>query len=64
MLTDDGVGRSKAEEIKSKSVEKSKSMGLQITADRLAMLTWTVSNLHFLIWKILLMKRESPLAQE
>jgi tetratricopeptide (TPR) repeat protein len=37
-ITDDGVGRSKADEIKSRSVEKSKSMGLQITADRLAML--------------------------
>lgn len=37
-ITDDGVGRSKADEIKSRSVEKSKSMGLQITNDRLAML--------------------------
>jgi sensor histidine kinase YesM len=37
-ITDDGVGRSKAQEIKSRSVERSKSMGLQITSDRLAML--------------------------
>jgi tetratricopeptide (TPR) repeat protein len=37
-ITDDGVGRSKAAEIKSNSVEKQKSMGLKITADRLALL--------------------------
>jgi hypothetical protein len=37
-ITDDGIGRSKAEEIKSRSAERSKSMGLQITSDRLAML--------------------------
>ena len=37
-ITDDGVGRSKAAEIKSSSVEKQKSMGLKITADRLALL--------------------------
>jgi sensor histidine kinase YesM len=38
-ITDNGVGRSKADEIKkSKTAEKSKSMGLQITNDRLAML--------------------------
>jgi len=37
-ITDDGVGRSKAAEIKTSSVEKQKSMGLKITADRLALL--------------------------
>ena len=37
-ITDDGVGRSKAAEINSRSVQKSKSMGLQITSDRLALL--------------------------
>ena len=37
-ITDDGVGRSIAKEIKSRSAEKSKSMGLQITNDRLALL--------------------------
>jgi hypothetical protein len=37
-ITDDGVGRSKAAEIKSRSTEKSKSMGLQITSERLALL--------------------------
>lgn len=37
-ITDDGVGRSKAADIKSKSTGKQKSMGLQITSDRLALL--------------------------
>jgi hypothetical protein len=38
IITDNGVGRDKAEEIKSKSAEKDKSMGLKITTDRLALL--------------------------
>jgi LytS/YehU family sensor histidine kinase len=38
IITDNGVGRSKAFEIKSKSAEKQKSMGLQITSERLALL--------------------------
>jgi len=38
MITDDGVGRNKAANIKSKSAEKQKSMGLQITTERLALL--------------------------
>ena len=37
-ITDNGVGRNKAAEVKSKSVEKQKSMGLQITTERLALL--------------------------
>ena len=37
-ITDDGVGRKKAAEINSKSAEKKKSMGMQITAKRLALL--------------------------
>jgi LytS/YehU family sensor histidine kinase len=37
-ITDNGIGRDKAEEIKSKSAEKEKSMGLKITAERLALL--------------------------
>jgi len=36
-ITDNGVGRNKASEIKSKSIEKQKSMGLQITKERLAL---------------------------
>jgi tetratricopeptide (TPR) repeat protein len=38
VVTDNGVGRKKAEEIKSKSAEKEKSMGLKITTDRLSLL--------------------------
>ncbi|HLO83115.1 MAG TPA: histidine kinase [Chitinophagaceae bacterium] len=34
-ITDNGIGRDKAEAIKSKSVEKDKSLGLKITSDRL-----------------------------
>jgi tetratricopeptide (TPR) repeat protein len=36
-ITDDGIGRAKAGEIKSRSAEKLKSLGLQLTADRLAL---------------------------
>jgi len=37
-ITDDGVGREKAEEFKSKSAEKEKSLGLKITKERLSLL--------------------------
>jgi SLT domain-containing protein len=37
-ITDDGIGRKKAAELKSKSASIHKSMGLKITADRIAML--------------------------
>ena len=37
-IADDGVGREKASELKSKSANKDKSMGLQITRQRLALL--------------------------
>jgi tetratricopeptide (TPR) repeat protein len=37
-ITDNGVGREKAEAFKSKTAEKEKSMGLKITTDRLALL--------------------------
>lgn len=37
-ITDNGIGREKAESLKSKSAEKQKSMGMQITAERLALL--------------------------
>jgi hypothetical protein len=37
-VTDNGIGRNKAAEIKSKSIEQKKSMGLQITSQRLALL--------------------------
>src|SRR5215212_8378056 len=38
LIEDNGVGRTKAAELKSKSVEKKKSFGLQITKERLALL--------------------------
>ncbi len=38
VITDDGIGRAKAAELKSKSSEKEKSLGLQITTQRLALL--------------------------
>ncbi len=37
-ISDDGIGRKKAMEMKSKSVEKDKSLGLKITTERLALL--------------------------
>ncbi|HLZ88736.1 MAG TPA: hypothetical protein VKQ52_15880, partial [Puia sp.] len=39
IVRDNGVGRKRAGLLKSKSVEKHKSMGLQITAERMALLT-------------------------
>ena len=38
IITDNGVGREKAEELNSKTAEKQKSMGLKITTERLALL--------------------------
>jgi len=38
IITDNGVGRQKAEELNSKTAEKEKSMGLRITTERLALL--------------------------
>ena len=37
VITDNGVGREKATELKSKTAEKEKSMGLKITTERLAL---------------------------
>ena len=44
-ITDDGVGRAKAAEYKSKSATKSKSFGLQLTADRIALIN-QIYNTH------------------
>ena len=38
MIEDDGIGRDKASEMKSKSAESQKSLGLKITTERLALL--------------------------
>lgn len=37
-VTDDGVGRARAGELKSKSAGKHKSFGMQVTADRIRMI--------------------------
>jgi tetratricopeptide (TPR) repeat protein len=47
VIRDNGIGRRKAALLKSKSVEKHKSMGLQITAERMALLTGTTMDEPF-----------------
>jgi tetratricopeptide (TPR) repeat protein len=47
IIRDNGIGRKQAARLKSKSAEKHKSMGLQITAERLALLTGTGEAGHF-----------------
>src|SRR5437773_9293785 len=46
-ITDNGIGRNKAAAIKSKSAQKQKSMGLQITAERLALLNQDIDEQTF-----------------
>lgn len=46
-ITDNGVGRKKAESFKSKSAEKQKSMGMQITAERIALLNKDIEQTTF-----------------
>ena len=46
-IRDNGIGREGAAVLKSKSAEKHKSMGLQITAERMALLTGTGEAGHF-----------------
>jgi LytS/YehU family sensor histidine kinase len=43
-ITDDGIGRKKAAELKSKSASTHKSMGMKITADRIASMKWRKAN--------------------
>jgi tetratricopeptide (TPR) repeat protein len=47
-ISDNGIGRKKASALKSKSAEKQKSMGLQITKERLALLNEEFSSETFL----------------
>lgn len=47
IIRDNGVGRKRAAFLKSKSAEKHKSMGLQITAERMALLTGTGEPGHY-----------------
>ena len=53
IITDDGIGRTKAAMNKSKSAEKQKSMGLQITKERLALLNRDIHKQAFFIEDIL-----------
>ncbi len=53
IITDDGIGRSKAAMIKSKSAGKQKSMGLQITKERLALLNHDIYKQAFFIEDII-----------
>ena len=46
-ITDNGVGREKAAMLKSKSAEKNKSMGLQITKNRMALLNEDLNGQSF-----------------
>jgi ligand-binding sensor domain-containing protein len=48
-ITDNGIGRTKAFTIKSKSAEKNKSMGLQITKNRMALLNSNTNEHNFTI---------------
>ncbi|GGB04484.1 hypothetical protein GCM10011511_29750 [Puia dinghuensis] len=47
IIRDNGIGRKQAGLLKSKSAEKHKSMGLQITAERMALLTGSGEMQHF-----------------
>ena len=46
-ITDNGVGREKASMLKSKLTEKNKSMGLQITKNRMALLNQDLNGHSF-----------------
>jgi LytS/YehU family sensor histidine kinase len=47
VITDNGVGRKKAAMLKSKSAEKNKSLGLQITKNRMALLNGDLNGESF-----------------
>ena len=47
IISDNGIGRSKAAMLKSKSAEKQKSMGIKITTERLAMLNLDIDEQNF-----------------
>ncbi len=49
IITDNGIGRAEATLLNSKTAEKDKSMGVQITVERLALLNKTIDHKSFLI---------------
>jgi hypothetical protein len=53
-ITDDGIGRARAAELKSKSAGRHKSFGMRVTADRIALVnqldrTGTAVSIHDLV---------------
>jgi LytS/YehU family sensor histidine kinase len=63
-ITDDGIGRKKAEELKSKSASTHKSTGMRITADRIAMLQQQRQNYTFISITDLMLPDGSPFGTE
>ena len=63
-ITDDGVGRKKAAELKSKSSLTYKSMGMRITADRIAILQQSKQNNTFVSVNDLVFPDNSPAGTE
>ena len=63
-ITDDGVGRKRAAELKSKSSLTYKSMGMRITADRIAILQQQEQNNTFVSVKDLVFPDDSPAGTE
>ncbi|HEY6975549.1 MAG TPA: histidine kinase [Chitinophagaceae bacterium] len=63
-IIDDGIGRKKAEELKSKSASKNKSMGMHITADRIAMLQQQKQNSTFISVTDLVLPDGNPVGTE
>jgi sensor histidine kinase YesM len=47
IITDNGIGRAEAALLKSKTAERNKSMGMQITVERLALLNKTIDHKSF-----------------
>jgi len=63
-ITDDGIGRKKAEELKSKSSLNYKSLGMRITADRIAILQQQEPNNTFVSVTDLVFADNSPAGTE
>jgi len=63
-ITDDGIGRKKAAELKSKSTLTHKSMGMRITEDRIAMLQQQKQEGTFILINDLILPDGSPCGTE
>jgi tetratricopeptide (TPR) repeat protein len=60
VIRDNGIGRREAGQLRSKSAEKHKSMGLQITAERMALLTGAEESRPFFLIEDLYDERGKP----